>query len=242
MDASTSAGKLIIALRQQLRIKGLHYRDVAAALKVSEGTVKRYFSCKGLNINVLDKLAQIVDLDVLSLAALAQQQHTNEPGPTVGQKAALKKNKMAAVVLWYLSIGFTPAQLIQEFDLAVQMDTILARLQDLGLIRRLSGNRVKVLIRPKSGGPMDDDVREGSIKVAHRFLSEINLHDQSCEWTFYYARLSKASAAHLKETIRRFASDVQAMAKSAIDLPPEETQWYKMFVGAEPTSRKNIFR
>jgi transcriptional regulator with XRE-family HTH domain len=242
MDASTSAGKLIVALRQQFKVKGVHYREVAARLKVSEGTVKRYFTGRGVSINVLDKLAEIVDLDLVSLAALAQHQHTNGPGLTKAQKASLKKNKMAAVVLWYLSIGFTPAQLIQEFEIAAQMETILVQLQTLGLIRRLPTNKVKVLVAPKADGPMDDEVREGRIKMAQRFLSAINLRDERCPWTCFYARLPEASAARLKEIVKRFSSDVQAVAKGAIDLPTDETQWYKLFVGAEPTSRKNIFR
>jgi hypothetical protein len=50
-----------------------------ARLKVSEGTVKRYFSGKGVSVNVIDKLAEIVDLDLLSLAALAQEKIINDP-------------------------------------------------------------------------------------------------------------------------------------------------------------------
>jgi transcriptional regulator with XRE-family HTH domain len=232
----------MIALRQQLRAKGLHYRDVAARLKVSEGTVKRYFSGKGVSIIVLDKLAQIVDLDLLSLAVLAQQQNITEPWLTKAQQAALKRSKLSVVVLQYLSLGFTPAQLIQEFDLAEQMETILTRLQDWGLIRRVSTNKVRMLVKPRSGGPIDDDVQEGRIKMARRFLSAIDLHDEGCEWTCYYARLSRVSVVRLREIIKRFHSDVHALTKSEIDLPPEETQWYQLFVGAEPKSRKNLFR
>ncbi len=242
MDASTSAGKLIIALKQQLRAKGVHYRDVAARMKVSEGTVKRYLSGKGVSISVLEELAQIVGLDVISLALLAQQQSASEPAVTKAQKAALKKSKITIVVLYYLSIGFTPAQLVREFDLAEQMDGILAKLQDWGLIRRLSTNSVKVLVKPKSGGQSDDDVKEGRIKMVRRFLSEINLYDERCDWTCFYARLSKASVVRLREMTKRFASEVQAMTKSNIDLPPEETQWYQLFIGAEPANRENIFR
>jgi transcriptional regulator with XRE-family HTH domain len=242
MDASTSAGKLLLSLKQQLRSKGLHYRDVAARLKVSEGTVKRYFSGKGVTINVLEKLAQTVDLDLLSLAVLAQQQNPTVPRLTKAQQAALKRSKISTTVLYYLSIGFTPAQLSREFDLAEQMDTILARLQDWGMIRRLSANNVKMLVEPRSGGSSDDDVREGRVNMVRRFLAEIDLRDDRCEWECFYARLSTAAAARLQEIIKRFASDVRALTKSGIDLPPEETQWYRLFVGAEPASRKNIFR
>ena len=91
MDSSTSTGKLLLTLKQQLRVKGLHYRDVAGRLKVSEGTVKRYFSGKGVGIDTLEKLAKIVDLDLLSLATLAQQ-HNIEGGLNLAQQAAVARH------------------------------------------------------------------------------------------------------------------------------------------------------
>jgi transcriptional regulator with XRE-family HTH domain len=241
MDMSSSAGKLLLTLKEQLRSKGLHYHDVAVRLKVSEGTIKRYFSGRGVDINVLDRLAQIVGLDLLSLAALAQQQNTTEPGLTKAQKAALKRSKPSIVVLYYLSIGFTPAQLIQEFDLGEQMEAILSNLEEWGLIRRLSSKNVRVLVKLKSG-KFDDETKEGRVKMVRRFLSEINLRDEECEWAYYYARLSRASAVRLTDLMRRLQSDVNALTKSEIGLPPGETQWYRLFVGAEQASRKNFFR
>jgi len=242
LDASTSVGKLILALKQQLKVKGLHYRDVAERLKVSEGTVKRYFSGKGISILALDKLAQTVGLDLFSLAALAQQQNVTEPWLTKAQQTALKKSKSSSVVLNYLSMGFTPAQLAQEFDLTDQMDGILTRLQDWGLIRRVSANSVRILVKPRSGGKQDDDVREGRIKMARRFLSAIDLHEDDCQWSCFYARLSQVSVGRLREIMQRFSSDVHALMKIDIEIPPGEVQWYQLFVGAEPSSRKNILR
>ena len=241
MDMSSSAGKLLLTLKEQLRSKSLHYHDVAVRLKVSEGTIKRYFSGRGVDINVLDRLAQIVGLDLLSLAAMAQQQNATEPGLTKAQRAALKRSRPSIVVLYYLSIGFTPAQLIQEFDLAEQIETILRNLEEWGLIRRLSSKSVSVLVKLKSG-KLDEETRTGRIKQVRRFLSEINLRDEECEWAYYYARLSPATAVRLKELMKRLQSDVNALTKSEIHLPPNETQWYRLFVGAEQASRREMFR
>src|SRR5260370_29824483 len=117
MDTTTSAGKLIVTLRNEMRIRGLHYRDVAARLTVSEGTVKRYFSGKGLSIPVLERLAEIVELDLLSLATLAQQQTVAAGGLTRAQQNALIKHQATLAVLYNLGLGFTPTQLVNEFGI-----------------------------------------------------------------------------------------------------------------------------
>jgi hypothetical protein len=122
------------------------------------------------------------------------------------------------------------------------MEDILTRLEELGLIRRLSRNNVKLLARPKFGGEVTGNIKEHKIDSAHQFLSEMNLQSDRCEWSYYSARLSAASAVRLRELIYRFASDVEALHKSEIALSMRETEWYRLFVATEPTSRKRLFR
>jgi transcriptional regulator with XRE-family HTH domain len=240
MDPSTSAGRLLTALKQQFKSKGLHYRDVAARMRVSEATVKRYVSGKGVTIAALEKLAQIVDLDLLSLAALVQEQNVSAPGVNKAQEEALGRNRLLRAVFYLLSRGWPPSQIAEEFELTREIDGILAKLQALGLIRRASANTVKVLVRPnltyKSKGAMAEDVD----KRAHQFLAEIDLRDDKCEWMYGTARLSEASAIRLKDMIKRFDSELRALWMSETALPPSQTQWYRIFIGAQPVSRKKL--
>jgi transcriptional regulator with XRE-family HTH domain len=241
MDSSTSTGKLLNTLKQQLRARGLHYRDVAAHLKVSEGTIKRYFSGKGVDIETLEKLAAIADLDLLSLARLAHE-HSIEGGLNRAQQAALAKSQLTLAIIHGLGIGFSPAQLAAEFNVSEQMDAILARLESLGLIRRLGPNSVRVLTKPKFGGEVDGPIREYKVRNTREFLAQMDLHDEGCAWAFYAARLSPASAVRMRELIYRFASDVEALTKADIGLPKYETQWFRLFIGAQPISRQQLFR
>jgi transcriptional regulator with XRE-family HTH domain len=245
MDESTATGKLLVTLKQEFKAKGLHYRDVAARLNVSEGTVKRYFSGKGLSLHSLEQLAGMIDHDFLSLAALTAQRDTAPRGLTREQAAALRGNKVVLAVFCYLGLGLTPAQIAREFDLAQQIDRILIRLQSLGLIRRLSNNHVKLLAKPGMSGfswEVDSEVRHRKVRYAREFLDDINLDDERSNWMDLSARLSADSIVNLREAIHRFANDVQSLTKRDLALPPDKTQWYRLFVGAEPVSRKRIFR
>ena len=243
MDATTSTGKIVIALRQELRTKGLHYRDVAARLGVSEGTVKRYFSGKGLSLPVLEKLVDVFDLDLLSLMVVAQQLNKTEPGLSRGQRAALSKSRVAFRVFHFLSIGLTPAQIAREFGLHEQMNSILTQLEDFGLIRRLANGGAKTLARLVLDEKLAGQVAYRKMQkanVTRRFLSKIDFQNERCEWINSVARLSPESIVHLRELMDRFSRDVLAMTKSDIARTPEATQWYRLVLVADPVSRKRL--
>lgn len=226
-------------LKRELRARGFHYRDIAARLRVSEGTVKRYFTGKGVSLTVLRKLADIADLDLLSLAQLAQEDEAIQSKFTKAQQTALARNKFLSAIYHLLRHGWSPEKISHEFEIRAELNTALQELEALRVIRRLS-HEVKILATPdldeRGGGQLNDLTREH----AQMFLSEVNLHDPKCEWTCYAARLSRASAARLHEMITKFMEDTGALMKSDIDLPAEQVQWYRLFLGAQPISRKRF--
>lgn len=243
MDATTSTGKIVIALRQELRNKGLRYRDVAARVGVSEGTVKRYFAGKGLSLPVLEKLVDFLDLDLLSLMVMAQEQNKTQPGLSRAQRTALSKNRVAFMVFHFLGIGLTPVQIAREFNLDGQMNGILTLLQNFGLIRRLPNGSVKTLARPVleekfAGQAAYRKMRKAN--VTRRFLAKIDFQNERCEWLNSVARLSPESVAHLRELMDRFSRDVLAMTRGDIPRSAEATQWYRLVLVADPVSRKRI--
>ena len=121
MDASTDIGKLVTALKYESRTRGLRNADVAARLKVSDTTVKRYFRGQGISLSVLQKLAEMVDLDLLALVALARQQSAR-PRLTTTQQDALGRSTVFRAVFFQLMRGMTPSQVSQELGLHASKD------------------------------------------------------------------------------------------------------------------------
>jgi transcriptional regulator with XRE-family HTH domain len=74
MYTSPSVEKMLIVLRRELRSKGLRLRDLTSLVGMSESSVKRYLRGRGLTLGGLEKLAKVVDLDLLSLAILASRE------------------------------------------------------------------------------------------------------------------------------------------------------------------------
>lgn len=238
---SPSVEKMILVLKQELKAKGLKRRDVAARLGVSEVTVKRYLSGRSVTIATLEGLARLVDLDLLSLAARAQEQGESTPTLNKAQQAALGASQALAGIYILLVRGWTPGKIEKEFEMNPQkLEALLARLQDLGLVRRISAQSVRILAMPapdqKGGSQLSDLWRE----FARQFLSEVDLRDERCEWFYNVVRLSPASARQLRELIERFVLDVRALGKGDVALSPDEVKWYQFFIGAQPKKRPNI--
>jgi len=240
MDASSATGKLISALKVQLKAKHLSYREVAAHLRVSEATVKRYFGGKGVTIEVLQRLAEIVDLDLLSLAIVAQDQSTVERGMSPSQLAVIKRRGPLGALFFQLLAGWTVEQIVREFSLGSQIDGYLAKLESLGMIRRLSKRGVKVLVRPSLGDRAYGEMSDLALERAHQFLRELNLREDKCDFQFDPIRLSAASAAELRKILRHFESEIRELSRRDLVLSPEETQWYRVLVVAKLTSRKEL--
>ncbi len=241
LDPSTPPGKLMSALRQHLKQRGLSYRDVASQLRVSENTIKRYFSGRGVTIDVLQRLAEVVELDLLSLVQQAQDHVGVRRGLNAAQLAALSERGPATMVYMLISSGWTVSQLVREFDLADQIDAVLHKLEGLGLIHRLPGRGLRLLVKPEfEGGGGYGQLLELARDRAQQVLRETDLRREECEWAICPVRLSAESIAEMRRLIERFQSELRALERRDLSRSTDYTQWYSALVVARPISRKSF--
>lgn len=238
MDVSPSVDKLITALKQEFRANGIRHRDIAVRLGISDITVKRYLAGKGMAIGTLERMAGLVDLDLLSLAALAQQRSRSVPEFNEAQQAALGKNKILLSIFFLLLRGWTPVRIAEEFEVQPEsLEAALTELERLALIRRVSTHRVDMLARPNDDWRGRNELAEMSRDLAQQFLSEIDLGHHDTEWIYYGARLSGGSTRQVREMIATFMEDIRALARRDAALRPADVRWYRLFIGAEPRKK-----
>jgi len=242
MDPSTSGGRLLATLKQQFKLRGLHYRDIALRLSVSEATVKRYLRGQGVSLVVLQDLIEIANLDFASLVLLAEEQSVKTTILTERQQSALKENRVLAAIFYFLSNGWTPSLIAMEFDFGEEVERALVHLEGLRLIRRLSSNRVKVLAKHKLGEKFTGAVAELALESARGFLANIDLRSADCEWFLDTARLSRASVARLKDLMTSFQVELRALSAKDRSLSQHETECYGFFLAVRRTSREDLRR
>jgi hypothetical protein len=209
---------------------------------VSEATVKRYLRGKGISLVALQELAEIANLDLPSLVLLTEDQSLNATDLTERQQSALRENRVLAAVFNFLINGWTPSLIGQEFEFGEELERSLVQLVRLRLIRRLSANRVKVLAKHKLGEKFTGALAELALESAHGFLGDLDLRSADCNWLLDTARLSRASAARLRELMKSFLAEFRALSAKDRALSPQETEWYRLFFAAQRTSREDLRR
>ena len=143
----TEIEQLIATLKRQLKRQGMNYRDVAAALNLSEASVKRTFASGRFT---LDRLVEVGNLLGFSLAELAQQASTEAPRLStltqLQEKELVSDNKLLLVAVCALT-HWTQADMVSAYRLS-QADCIsrLVRLDRLRLIDLLPNNRIRIVV------------------------------------------------------------------------------------------------
>ena len=122
---------------------------------------------------------------------------------------------MVFFLLWH---GWSAAQISTEFEIT-DLDAVLANLESVGLIRK-QARTIKIMATPRIDQRGGGQLAELNRELARLFLSEINLQNPQCEWTFYTMRLSRSSVARLRESVSKFVQEVRALTVSDATLPP----------------------
>src|ERR1700752_1415328 len=63
-----ASGFVFDGLKMHLKARKMNYADLARALKISEATVKRIFATRNCTLERLDKICELLEVDLAELA------------------------------------------------------------------------------------------------------------------------------------------------------------------------------
>jgi transcriptional regulator with XRE-family HTH domain len=195
--------QLVTTLKRQLKQQGKTYRDVAAALGLSEPTVKRLFASTGFS---LDRLIEICNLLGFTLAELAQEAAASESRLrtlTAAQEKELVSDARLLLVAVCALNHWTLGDMLAVYRLneAEVLQKLLC-IDRLRLITLLPGNRIRLNVARDF-----DWIPEGPIRRFFRdqgmpdFLdSGFGGADQSL--MFSHAMLTEGAIAKMQSELR----------------------------------------
>jgi transcriptional regulator with XRE-family HTH domain len=140
----TELQQLLVAIKRQLKLRGLSYREVAVALKLSEPSVKRLFSTGRISLERLLKLCAMLDL---TLAELTREAAAGTPmqGLSPEQETELVSDFKLLLVAVCVLNHWRMADIVARYRLSeTECIQRLVRLDRIGLIELLPGNRVRI--------------------------------------------------------------------------------------------------
>ncbi|MFI4968446.1 MAG: helix-turn-helix domain-containing protein [Gammaproteobacteria bacterium] len=217
------SAQLIEALKASLKAQGLTYADVARSLKLSEASIKRCFSEQGFTLERLEQICGLAGLEISDLVELAAEQRPPFTSLTPEQEEALLQDPKLLLMTFLVLSHWQFADILKSYQLteheAIQL---LSRLDRLGLIDLLPGNRIKLLTARnfswRKDGPMQQFFER---EVLRDFLAS-RFNGARDEMKFVGGLLSWASLERVQQGMNSLAREFNELVAADSKLPLEE--------------------
>jgi len=215
--------ELIQTLKKQLRACGITYAQIAESLELSEASVKRLFSEESFTIQRLEAVCELAGLELSDLVVLAQKSRHQLETLSLDQEKEIAGDIALLLVTVSVINGFGFSDLLSYYELDEhQCIQKLAKLDRLGLLDLLPGNRIKLRIssnfRWQRNGPIQKFFQE---KVEQDFFN--SRFDRDNEKLLVLNGLfSPASNKILQEKMEQFSHEFSDLHKRDSALPMDK--------------------
>lgn len=205
MSASAS---LIDALKHSLKAQGLTYAKVARGLGMSEASVKRMFSRRDFTLKRLDKVLELAGLEIGELTRLISAEAKLISRMSPQQERAIVSDKKL-LLLALCTLNQMPIEkIVSMYELSeAECIRLMVRLDRLGIIRLLPGNRYRLLLSRTFSwlpdGPMQQYFKAQA--QADYFRSRFDGPDELM--LFVNGRLAKSSRETMLGRLRKIAAE-----------------------------------
>ena len=219
---SSDIPNMLQALKKLLKKKGLHYQDVADALKVSKVTVRRYLAGRGLTVEALERLCSVLGITLGDLIDIVRDSRTtNSNHLTPPQEDALVAEPFLVVLFTLLMRGWSPGQLQTEFDLTEsELNRYLLELDRLKLIEFHPFGRVRLLIgHPYQVAPRGPLMR-GFNRYIRDDLYKVEVMGPQVAFQYTYLKMSSATRQNLTKMLSDLLTTAEQMSRITASLAP----------------------
>lgn len=229
------AQQLVSTLKMALKTQGKTYADVAKALKLSEASVKRCFSQGSFTLERLEEVCDFAGLEISDLVELAAENKPPFTSLTPEQEEALLQDPKLLLITFLALSHWQFEDIVKSYQLteheAIQL---LSRLDRLGMIDLLPGNRIRLLTARnfswRKDGPMQQFFER---EVLRDFLaSRFNAPHESMN--FAGGLLSWASLERIQQGLERLAREFNELVAADSKLPLEERYSCAAVLAARP--------
>jgi transcriptional regulator with XRE-family HTH domain len=226
---------LIEALKQALKAQGVTYARVARTLGLSETSVKRMFSRGDFTLKRLDR---VLDLAGVELADLARPQ----PRPdrlisrlTPEQERTIVSDKKLMLVALCAMNQFSLEKITRTYNVSeAECIRLLLRLDRLGIIRLLPGNRIRLLLSRMFSWLPDGPMQQYFKAQAQDEYFRSRFDGPGELMLFVNGRLSKSSREAMLARLRRVASDFAESHNDDARRSGEERSGMSMMLAIRP--------
>lgn len=229
------ASLLIEVVRKSLRERGLTYARVAKGLGLSESSVKRVFSRETLSLDRLEQICALMDLEIADLFDLTRAAERRITELSEEQERVLVSDpKVLLIAILAINHWTVPVMLEKYRFSESELVALLTRLDRLGIIDLLPGNRIKVRLAHnfswRKGGPIQRFFEE---RVQEQFFKSSFLGARELRITLQ-GSLSPKSNELLQQRMRKVAEEFDSLVEEDRPLDHNMREGMTMVMAIRP--------
>lgn len=214
---------IIDTMKRELRKRGINYRQVAAALGLSEASVKRLFAEGSFSLRRISQVCELMHLEISDLVHEMEKNVEMTQQLTLDQETELVSDIKLLLMAHFLMNRLSFEEIISIYDIsATEGIRLLARLDRMKIIELQPGNRVKLMIakdfRLIPGGPIQ---RFYEKTVQQEFFDAS--FDGNGEFRVYVSGFfSRTANAEIIRKIKQLSRDAHEAMRASEDLPLQD--------------------
>ena len=229
------AGLLIDVLKKALREKGWTYARVAKGLGLSESSVKRVFAQERLSLDRLEQICSLMELEITDLFELTRAAERRITELSEEQERSLVGDPKVLLVAVLAINHWTAQAMLEKYRFSEsELVALLTRIDRLGIIDLLPGNRIKVRLAHnfnwRKGGPMQRFFEE---RVQEQFFDSSFLGKGELR-VMLQGSLSAKSNELLQQRMRKVAEEFDALVQEDRALAHEARDGVSMVMAIRP--------
>lgn len=238
--------RTVATVKRHLKAQGLTYRDVAAALKLSEASIKRVFARESFTV---ERLANIAHLLGFTLAELLAESASELPQLRVlkpDQEAKLVSDGKLLLVAVCALNRWTAAEITSEYRLTrAECLKYLLVLDRMGVIELLPADRIRPLVARDFDWLPSGPIRRYFMDHAlGDFLgSKFIEHDETLD--FAQGLVTESGLAQLRQELRRLRARMATLHEESTAAPLEQRRGIGLMLALrqwEPKDFKQLRR
>ena len=226
---------LIDTLKLELRKQRITYKQVSAALNLSETSVKRLFSEEAFSVKRLEKVCELLHMDISDLVHMMEKNIDLTTQLTREQETELVSDIKLLLVALLLMNKLQFAEILGIYEISeTEGIQLLARLDRMRIIELQPGNRVKLMISQNfkwiSDGP-----------IQHFFEHKVQLEFLDSSFTqvgefriFITGMISRTANAEIIKKIQHLAQEMNDMNIESESLPLEQRYGTSLMMAIRP--------
>ena len=231
----SASAALVDTLKKELKALGVTYAAVARALGMSEASVKRMFSRKDFTLKRLDQVLDFAGIELSELTRSLERRNRLISQLTREQEKAIIADKKLVLVALRTLHQWPVEKIIRTYSMTeAEVTRFLVRLDRLGIIRLLPGNRYRLLLSRTFSWLPDGPFQEFFKAQAQNEYFRTRFDGPDELMLFVTGRLSKSSREAMLVRLRRVANEFADLHSDDTRRPFDECIAMHMLVAIRP--------